>query len=216
MPSETKKSIGIETLERIVDGLLSGKLVLQVVTANAAPRGTKRRSARAAAKPKPAKRGRPGRKPLTAAEKARRERIRKQLEKREIKSKLPDNRELRLFLIDHYEGSKVTAIARHFGVKRTAIQPLLDRAVARGEISLDKGLYYNRKPVRHRRPPRKAPVAKFSNADVLAAIREQPGITMQELATRFRVNYQRFIRPINAWVAAGTVAREGTALRVLD
>ncbi len=194
-----------QKIEEILQRILDGKLHIQVVSARA---GKARRARPGAKARKP--RGKPGRKPLPLAEKKRRERARLLEKKRALAEQLPSMRDVRMFLHEKYEGAKVTAIAKHFGLKRTAIQPLLDRGVTHQDLLLEKsGLYFLGKPMRFRKA-RKAPkLAPIAQNKLLKFIGDRPGATLQQMAKQFNTNYQRFIRLTRGLVEDGVLVKRG-------
>jgi hypothetical protein len=75
-------------------------------------------------------------------------RIRRRRSRRVI---LPDGRDVRGFLATRTEGGTLSAVASQFKVKRPLMKKLLTRLLARKEIVLFKGAFYNNKRLRQRR-----------------------------------------------------------------
>jgi hypothetical protein len=93
---------------------------------------------------------RKGKRPVERAAAA--PKVRRKVRRRKSRrAPLPDPRDIRGYLATQMEGATLTGLALHFKVKRPQMKKMLARLLAKKEITLFKGAYFNNKRLRQRR-----------------------------------------------------------------
>jgi len=194
------RTLNLKVLQKLVRGLVEGTLTLVAVPTGKAPRAVARLLK---------ERRKPGRKALSPAQKRQRLEKAKALKLREEKGKLPAARDIFLYLVDKYEGVKLTALAAHFKVKRTLLKPIVGKLCDKGDLTNDKGTIYLQRRVRTgERKYEKAPPIKDSV--ILKYLADHPGATLAQMAKDLgEKKYQRFIRVANRLEKARKIVKDG-------
>jgi hypothetical protein len=207
--------ITLDWLQEILQGIMDGSIQITLVSQKRAKKSAKGKAGKAKKSATPAKRGRPKKVKLgrpAAAPKARRGRPPTKHLQAPVKVVLPDPKAIARFLADKYEGSTLTAIAKEFGLKRTALKPLVHKLIGKQFLVEQFGkLFLHHRPRRERGtvPPKPQPLTQD---DVLSAIQAHPGATSTALAKLMgEPSYHRLIKPINALKRRNLIRLDGKA-----
>lgn len=114
-----------------------------------------------------------------AAQAPKRRKLRRRKSKRPA---APDPRDIRGFLATQMEGSTLTALAQHFKVKRPLMKRMLHRMIAKKEITLFKGAFFNNKRLRQRRIP-----SRYAEAPPTLGTPQTRGAVQAHLEDRMEV-----------------------------
>lgn len=203
------KSINLKSLSKVFRGLLDGSLELHAVPTGRKP-----------SKAVPGTlviRRKAGRKPLPPSVKKKIQERTKAAKVRAERKALPVPRDIFLFLDGKREGVKLTALAKHFGVKRSLLKSLMQKLVKTEDVAESHGTYYLQRRIRNRggkRPVKPEPIAPQA---VLSYLSENSGAAMSDIAKAMgESSYQRLIKVINALKKTGKVRAENKAYFIAD
>ncbi len=203
------KNLNLRVLGKLLKGLFEGTLVLQAVPTGKKPGKKialkKVKSGNSAKKKGPV--GKRGRKPLSAAEKRNRLKERARLERLQ-KSNIPTPRQILEFLYDRIDGAKLTAIAKHFSIKRTLIKDMVERLAKNGDLENMRGTYFLQKRMRKmgKKPPKPAPITE---KQVINYLLKHPNAKLAGMASDMGEKYQRLIKVIKGLEKDEKIVKSG-------
>ena len=197
------KSLNLRVLKKLFQGLLDGSLKLMAVPTGKKPKKvTVSKAVR-----KTAKKGKPGRKPLSKTEKNKLLKARK----RANKPVLPSPRDIFVFMQEKYAGVKLTQLASHFKLKRTQLKGLVAKLVKKKDLSDVRGTLFLERRLRNVGSKIEKPIP-VSEDQVLGYLKKNSPATLTDMAKDMgEESYHRFIRVVNRLEKNGKVAKDGKA-----
>lgn len=201
--------MNLKSLAKVFRGLLDGSLELHAVP-------TGRKPSKAAAG-KVVLRRKAGRKPLPPSVKKKIQERTKAAKVRAERKALPIPRDIFLFLDGKTEGVKLTALAKHFGVKRSLLKNVMHKLVKSEDVAESHSTYFLQRRIRNhggKRPAKPAPIAPQS---VLSYLAKNSGAAMSAIAEALgESSYQRLIKVVNALKKTGKVRVENKGYYLAD
>ncbi|MFZ2958369.1 MAG: hypothetical protein WA705_15890 [Candidatus Ozemobacteraceae bacterium] len=206
------KTISLKVIKKVIRGLLDGTLQLLAVPTGKAVRAQEAEKGESRKSSAPRK---PGRKPMSAsARKQALVRLRS-AKLRQEKNKLPDARDLFLFLNGKLDGVKLTALAAHFQVKRTILKTMVRKLVKKGDLNDDKGTIYLKRRIRGVNSVKVEKAPPIPEKDVLKYLAANPNATLSQMTEDMKEkSYQRLIRVINRLQRNKKVKKDGKAYSI--